>query len=73
MIKYPVVFVLVMLSFPVFSQHKMKLIDKRATKETKNLYKNLSKLSKEHIHFNHHHATESVLRIMQYCRSYTVL
>lgn len=34
------------------------LIDKDATKETKNLYMNLAKLSKNHTLFGHQHATE---------------
>lgn len=34
------------------------LIDTRATSETKTLYKNLHKLSKQHILFGHQHATE---------------
>jgi mannan endo-1,4-beta-mannosidase len=34
------------------------LVDKHATKETKALYKNLHKLSKNHILFGHQHATE---------------
>jgi mannan endo-1,4-beta-mannosidase len=38
-----------------FSQN---LIDKNATKETKALFSNLSKLSKNHILFGHQHATE---------------
>jgi mannan endo-1,4-beta-mannosidase len=33
-------------------------IDKKATKETKNLYNNLKKISKEHILFGHQHALE---------------
>ncbi|HEY8689957.1 MAG TPA: glycosyl hydrolase [Chitinophagaceae bacterium] len=36
----------------------MKLIDKHATEETKNLYYNLIKLSKGHILFGHQHATQ---------------
>jgi mannan endo-1,4-beta-mannosidase len=39
-----------------FSQRK--LIDQRATKETRNLYKNLAKLSRKHTLFGHQHATE---------------
>jgi len=42
----------------VFSQSKIKLIDNRATKETKNLYYNLIKLSRTNILFGHQHATE---------------
>lgn len=37
---------------------KPKLIDQNATKETKALYHNLSKLSRKHILFGHQHATE---------------
>ncbi|WP_375447580.1 glycoside hydrolase family 26 protein [uncultured Fibrella sp.] len=37
---------------------KPKLIDQHATKETKALYHNLSKLSRKHIMFGHQHATE---------------
>jgi mannan endo-1,4-beta-mannosidase len=37
---------------------KNKPIDAKATKETKALYRNLSKLSKKHILFGHQHATE---------------
>ncbi|MES1218209.1 MAG: glycosyl hydrolase [Bacteroidota bacterium] len=40
-----------------FSQSN-KLIDAGATKETKNLYRNLQKLSKDHILFGHQHATQ---------------
>ena len=35
-----------------------KLIDADATKETKNLFHNLQKLSKDHILFGHQHATQ---------------
>src|SRR5687767_8481176 len=42
---------------PSFSQIN-KLIDASATKETKNLYRNLQKLSKQFILFGHQHATE---------------
>jgi mannan endo-1,4-beta-mannosidase len=41
-----------------FSQKKMKLIDKKATAETKALYYNLYELSKKNILFGHQHATE---------------
>lgn len=41
-----------------FSQRKARLIDEKATKETKTLYKNLYSLSREHILFGHQHATE---------------
>lgn len=39
-------------------QHPVKLIDAKATTETKALYYNLSKLSKQYILFGHQHATE---------------
>lgn len=42
----------------VFSQTKMQLIDKAATKEAKALFNNLYKLSQKHILFGHQHATE---------------
>jgi mannan endo-1,4-beta-mannosidase len=40
------------------SSNRVKLIDPDATKETKALYQNLHKLSKNHILFGHQHATE---------------
>ena len=54
------VFVLLMLlSILSFSQKaKNKIIDANATKETKALYYNLSKLSENNILFGHQHATE---------------
>jgi mannan endo-1,4-beta-mannosidase len=42
-----------LLSFPGYGQ-----IDKKATRETKALYKNLRKESRKHILFGHQHATE---------------
>ena len=42
----------------IAQSNKGKLIDHRATKETKALYKNLKKLSGKHILFGHQHATE---------------
>lgn len=42
----------------VFSQQRVKLIDKHATNETKILYQNLKSLSANHILFGHQHATE---------------
>ncbi|MFL5808790.1 MAG: glycoside hydrolase family 26 protein [Flavisolibacter sp.] len=50
-------YVLIMLPTVGLAQ-KGKPIDKNATKETKALYKNLGKLSKEHTLFGHQHATE---------------
>ena len=44
-----------LLAFPSMSQ---QLIDKKATKETKALFKNLFRLSKDHTLFGHQHATE---------------
>jgi len=49
----PIVFLLFLASFFGHAQ-----IDKKATRETKALYKNLKKLSKRHILFGHQHATE---------------
>src|SRR5690349_17253354 len=51
-------FLLLPVSIASFSQSKMKLIDPLATKETKALFKNLHKLSQNHILFGHQHATE---------------
>ena len=45
-------------SMASFSQKKMQLIDKHATRETKALFFNLFDLSKEHILFGHQHATQ---------------
>ncbi len=42
----------------VLNAQRNKPIDKDATKETKALYRNLKKLSKEHTLFGHQHATE---------------
>src|SRR4051812_5540136 len=41
----------------VYAQAK-KLTDAKATAETKSLYRNLDKLSTDHIIFGHQHATE---------------
>ena len=41
-----------------YAAPKPKLIDPKATAETRALYRNLSKLSKKHILFGHQHATE---------------
>ncbi|MDB5242150.1 MAG: beta-mannosidase [Spirosoma sp.] len=41
-----------------YAAPRPKLIDARATKETKALYHNLHKLSRKHILFGHQHATE---------------
>jgi len=43
--------------YSLIAQSK-KLIDADATKETRNLFYNLAKLSKEHILFGHQHATQ---------------
>jgi mannan endo-1,4-beta-mannosidase len=50
-------FIVFMLCFPSVAQ-KRKTIDDNATRETKALYKNLRKLSKQHTLFGHQHATE---------------
>jgi mannan endo-1,4-beta-mannosidase len=41
-----------------FSQKKLRLVDDKATKETKALFENLARLSEDHILFGHQHATE---------------
>jgi mannan endo-1,4-beta-mannosidase len=58
--KYLLSFVLLILfSVISFSQKKKyNIIDNKATKETKALYKNLYKLSREYILFGHQHATQ---------------
>ena len=45
-------------SISCFAQKELKLIDDKATNETKALFINLHKLSKDHILFGHQHATE---------------
>jgi mannan endo-1,4-beta-mannosidase len=57
---YPLVFIFFFLSAIISGAQKMKieLIDKSATNETKALFKNLNKLSEEHILFGHQHATQ---------------
>jgi mannan endo-1,4-beta-mannosidase len=53
------VFLILFLATSVFSQNiQKKIIDAKATKETKALYHNLDKLSQKHIIFGHQHATE---------------
>lgn len=55
------ILILCLLKLPsifLFSQKKMQLIDKAATKETKALFYNLYDLSQKHILFGHQHATE---------------
>ena len=54
------IIILVLLWIAIISsaQGKMQLIDKKATKETKALFKNLFGLSKAHILFGHQHATQ---------------
>lgn len=57
---YQLILLLIFLSVQITgaAQHKMKLVDRKATKETKALYKNLNQLSQQHILFGHQHATE---------------
>lgn len=50
--------ILLLLSFSLIQAQSYQLIDKEATKETRNLYRNLARLSKNHILFGHQHATE---------------
>ncbi|MCC9166971.1 beta-mannosidase [Pontibacter sp. XAAS-A31] len=49
---------LVLLGFGLVHAQKNKPIDKKATRETKALFKNMKKLSKKHTLFGHQHATE---------------
>lgn len=49
---------LLIISVAISQTGTKKLIDRKATKETKALFKNLDKLSKDHILFGHQHATE---------------
>ena len=57
---YQVIMLLILLTVQISgaTQQKMKLVDRKATKETKALYKNLNQLSQQHILFGHQHATE---------------
>lgn len=54
------IYSLILISLPLMfaNGQKGKPIDRDATKETVNLYKNLGKLSKKHTLFGHQHATE---------------
>ncbi len=56
--KLATVIILCLLFSSYTNAQKKKLIDQKATKETRLLYKNLGKLSKEHTLFGHQHATE---------------
>lgn len=58
--KQPSTFIaLILVSITSFSQkNEKKIIDNKATKETRALYYNLSKLSENYILFGHQHATE---------------
>lgn len=42
----------------VLSQPPLRLVDSKATRETRNLYQNLHRLAESHILFGHQHATE---------------
>jgi mannan endo-1,4-beta-mannosidase len=53
-----VLFILSLLCILFRQASSQKLIDQKATKQTKTLYKNLHKLSGKHILFGHQHATE---------------
>ncbi len=56
--KYLFIVLLLLQSFFCSSQQSFGLIDAHATAETKALYHNLHKLSKQYILFGHQHATE---------------
>lgn len=51
-------FLVLLFSAGIVIAQKKKLIDPNATRETKNLYKNLGKLARKHTLFGHQHATE---------------
>ncbi|MEJ7770128.1 MAG: glycosyl hydrolase [Chitinophagaceae bacterium] len=51
-------FVMALLCLHYAGAQKIRSIDARATKETRALFKNLNKLSKNHTVFGHQHATE---------------
>ncbi len=53
-----IIFILFIFSKYTSAQEAPGLIDAKATKETKALYKNLKRLSQSHILFGHQHATE---------------
>ena len=52
------IFIVFVFSKYSYTQKTSALIDVKATKETKALYKNLKELAEEHILFGHQHATE---------------
>jgi mannan endo-1,4-beta-mannosidase len=54
----PLVLVFVLFSLSLVQAQKNKPIDARATRQTKALYHNLRKLSRQHTLFGHQHATE---------------
>lgn len=56
---YRVILLLFFLSVQIIgtAQNKIQLVDKKATERTKALFKNLYKLSQQHILFGHQHAT----------------
>ena len=55
---FPIFFLLLVSTMHLLAQNTLKLIDEKATAETKALYRNLYKLSEKHILFGHQHATE---------------
>jgi mannan endo-1,4-beta-mannosidase len=56
--KITAIFPLTFLAVVCLAQKQIQLIDKKATRETKALFNNLFKLSKDHILFGHQHATQ---------------
>src|SRR5688500_12141889 len=56
-IKFAFMMLTLFIPCSIFAQ-KSRLIDANATKETKTLFENLDKLSREHTLFGHQHATE---------------
>jgi mannan endo-1,4-beta-mannosidase len=55
---FTIFFLLLVSTMHLLAQNTLKLIDEKATAETKALYRNLYKLSEKHILFGHQHATE---------------
>src|SRR5688500_19647661 len=47
-----------LISFTIVTAQQFSPVDKQATKETKALFRNLKRLSKNHTRFGHQHATE---------------
>ena len=62
-LKIRLIFVYLLLTSTVIQAQDLRLIDPRATAETKSLFINLKKLSEKHILFGHQHATGGMVKI----------